>query len=101
MTYNITMIQDINSPIGLLTLANSWTNDLFGLFLLVVITASVYFGLRGGLRGEPSREAMSAALFVGAVTSVFFVILGFLDTKFVAATVLLFAGAVAMLINRN
>lgn len=102
MTVNISAIANMTgSPVTLFQVANTWTGNLFGIFLLTIITMSTYYGLRGGINGEPSREALTAALFVGAIVSIFFVMLGILDNRFLAATALLFTGALVMLFNRN
>lgn len=102
MTVNITQLANLTGdPTSLLVVANNWTGNLFGIFILIIITASTYYGLRGGFVREPSREALSAALFVGAVTSIFMVMLHILDNKYLAATALLFGGALVMLFNRE
>lgn len=101
MSVNITEIINMTgSPVAIFQVANSWTGNLFGILLLTIITMSTYYGLRGGIRGEPSREALTAAFFVGSIVSVFFVMLGILDNRFLAATALLFGGALVMLFNR-
>lgn len=99
---NISLIQNMSgSPVELFQVANTWTGNLFGLFMLVIIIMGIYYGLRGGLHAEPSREALAGALFAGAIVSVFFVMLGILDNRFLAATALLLAGSLIMLFNRN
>lgn len=100
MTYDMSLVNG-NGLIGLLQAANTYTGGLYGLFILVIIGGAVYFGLRGGVKGEPSREALSAALFVTTITSVLMTLIGMLDTKYLGASVLLLIGAVVLLFNRE
>jgi len=102
MSVDITAIQNLTgNPVSLLQVANTWSGNIFGLLLVVIITLSTYYGLRGGIRGEPSREALSAAFFVGCVSSVLLVLMSVLDNRFLAASALLLAGALVMLFNRK
>ena len=96
--YNFTQLDNSTSFITVIQVANDFTGQIFGLFILIAIFLTIYFGLK---MYEPTREAFAAATFGVFICAIFLRILDIINNTYFAACIILLIGAVVMLINKD
>lgn len=95
------MVLCANNAVGfvpLLSCANDITQGLFGLTIVAAVFAYTYF--RSRTTAQP-RDAVAAASFISLLVAVLLRILGALDDKYLAITLVLVAGSAAVLAYRQ
>lgn len=98
MTYTTYAAWNLNNGfIGFFTYLNTQSHQLLGLTIVILATLAVYHLAKP----EPTREAATAASFVGMIVSVLLAVLGIADARVMGAMIVLFLGAIALLINRT
>lgn len=86
MTYNLTLLENGNTLYGLFQIANTYTNNILGIALTVLVGLLIYYRYRD----EPTPEVMVATTFAMAITAVLFRILGLVDNYVVGGVIILF-----------
>lgn len=98
MTYDISLLSNQTSILGLMQVANTYTGDLLGIFLVVIIGVALYLQLN---TFAPQRQAIVGTLFVTMIIGLLLTIMGLLPTAFFIVLVILLIGAVVFLINTD
>lgn len=87
MNYNFSLLENVTGPIQVIQVANQFTNNLLGIFMLIALVGSIYFGLRKIGVGENPKQIMIATSFSAAIISIFLRILGLVDNYIVTAVI--------------
>lgn len=93
----------VSGPQDVLVGISYETNFLLGAALVILVGAIIYYNLRGR---EPTREAMTASTFTAMITAILGRLItaqgySFVQDSIVGMSIVLFCGALLLLINRT